>query len=180
MTVKATLYLFLFIHFVLICQPAQAKSGVDGYIDHVRDRIEESWRTYDINGITASVRLSINAGGEITATKLLRSTGAQTDALKTEEAIRYATPFGKPPSGKKALNLTVLFQQNRVSISNSATAGRVTTRAQSQKKAIPAKAAGKMKVQVRYPAHPASVSHKSAKRYNTTQSAKELLDYLKY
>lgn len=161
-----------------------ADSRLKDYINHVRGRVQESWSTYEVNGVTASVSLSINPAGQISSTRLLKSSGPDEDVQKTVEAIRYATPFGKPPTGQRSLSLNVEFRQSSVVVNpgsgGSVTASRVTAKAAPAAVNKSRRPAAKSPTPAIYLAHPASISHTSSRRYETTQSAKEFLDYLQH
>lgn len=132
------------------------------YKEHIRKRVEESWGTYNIRNTTAKVRVHINANGSISSSKLVSFTGEKFQALKTIEAIKYATPFGKPPGSNNGINVNLDFRQNRVLI-----AGAKPTTAPKVKKRP-------HKVEVvrsRY-------SKKQSATFNTKQEARDLLEYL--
>lgn len=150
------------------CQAAPAgNTALNKYTAHVLGRIRESWATYNVNSLTAKVRLEIDAEGAIKGTSLLNASNGAEDADKAVEAITFATPFGPPPS-KKPLSLTVSFRQSSVSIEG---AGISTTSATTS-------AAKSPRSPAILPPHSTQRSASTGGRYDTRQSARELLDYL--
>lgn len=150
------------------CQAAPAgNTALNKYTAHVLGRIRESWATYNVNSLTAKVRLEIDGEGAIKGTSLLNASHGAEDADKAVESITFATPFGPPPS-KKPLSLTVSFRQSSVSIEG---AGSSTTSATTS-------AAKSPRSPAILPPHSTQRSASTGGRYDTRQSARELLDYL--
>ncbi|MBI1271893.1 hypothetical protein GC174_15820 [bacterium] len=154
------------------CQAAPVvNTALTKYTTHVLGRIRESWATYNVNSLTAKVRLEIDAEGAIKGTSLLNASSGAEDADKAVEAITFATPFGPPPS-KKPLSLTVSFRQSSVSIEG---LGGTTTGATATAARSPRTKAYSPPI---LPSHATQRSASTGGRYDTRQSARELLDYL--
>lgn len=156
-------------------QPGMAapsgNQAINKYTAHVLGRIRESWATYNVRSLTAKVRLDIDGEGAIKGTSLIGQSSAADEADKAVEAITFATPFGPPPA-KRPLSLTVSFRQGSVSIDGAGASTRGATIATTKSPAI------KPYTPAILPPHSTQRSASTGGRYDTRQSARELLDYL--
>lgn len=103
-----------------------ADQSLSGYIRHVVRRIDESWRTYQVKEqMSATVRVSIAANGDLQKAELVESVGDREAISSALESVRYATPFGEPPISGPSLTIPVLIRTSGVQLIERRSSGSV-------------------------------------------------------
>jgi len=99
------------------CGAARADQSLSEYIRHVVKRIDESWRTYQVTEqMSATVRVSISANGDLQKAELVESVGDREAIGSALESVRYATPFGEPPISGPSLTIPILIRTSGVQL----------------------------------------------------------------
>ena len=101
---------------------ASSQTSMDAYLKNVRNRIQESWKSFDRKGqVSAHVVFEICKNGDLKNVQVIRTTGNENTAETAKLAVKYATPFGPPPTLKPSINVAVVLGPDYLYPSHAAT-----------------------------------------------------------